>query len=232
MWGLLVSTILTSAVDSLNPIALTQQFVLQGIVKKPKHIWYFIVSILLTNLVSGFLAYFGVITFVGNSFGMLINQYGQTLFVFELIIGIIFLVAACYLFRKIKIKMLKEQNQSYEIEIVHKIKSVSPISLAIIGVGSTISELPTALPYFAFFAILFSYQISFIQVTFILIVYNIIYILPNVILYFAYIKAQNKFDRLYKFIKKQVNWANIITPSIVALIGIFLTAHSLSLLLK
>lgn len=59
MWGLLVSTILTSAVDSLNPIALTQQFVLQGIVKKPKHIWYFIVSILLTNLVSGFLADFG-----------------------------------------------------------------------------------------------------------------------------------------------------------------------------
>lgn len=40
MWGLLVSTILTSAADSLNPIAITQQFVLQGMVKKPKHIWF------------------------------------------------------------------------------------------------------------------------------------------------------------------------------------------------
>ena len=58
MWGLLVSTILTSAVDSLNPIAIAQQFFLQGIVKKPEHIWYFIGSMLLTNLVSGFLAYF------------------------------------------------------------------------------------------------------------------------------------------------------------------------------
>ncbi len=39
MWGLLVPTILTSAADSLNPVAITQQFVLQGMVKKPKHIW-------------------------------------------------------------------------------------------------------------------------------------------------------------------------------------------------
>lgn len=29
MWSLLVSTVLTNAADSLNPIAITQQFVLQ-----------------------------------------------------------------------------------------------------------------------------------------------------------------------------------------------------------
>ena len=35
MWGLLLTTVLTSAADSLNPFAITQQFVLQGMVKKP-----------------------------------------------------------------------------------------------------------------------------------------------------------------------------------------------------
>lgn len=34
MWTLLLSTILTSATDSLNPFAITQQFVLQGMVGK------------------------------------------------------------------------------------------------------------------------------------------------------------------------------------------------------
>ena len=36
MWALLISTLLTSAADSLNPFAITQQFVLQSMVKKPK----------------------------------------------------------------------------------------------------------------------------------------------------------------------------------------------------
>ncbi len=231
MWGLLVSTILTSAVDSLNPIAIAQQFFLQGIVKKPEHIWYFIGSMLLTNLVAGFLAYFGVITFIGNYFGILINQYGPTFFTAELIIGIAFLFTACYLLTNVRKRSLKKQDQSFdETKIAHKIKSVTPKSLAALGVGSTISELPTALPYFAFFAILLNYQVTLIQVTFILITYNFIYILPNIILYFTYIKAQNKFDRLYTFIKKQINLSNIITPTIIAIIGTFLTAHAIFLL--
>ena len=77
MWGLLLSTILTSAADSLNPIAITQQFVLQGLVKNPKHIWYFIVPIGVTNLIGGFLAYFGLVTFMGSYFNKLVEKHSQ-----------------------------------------------------------------------------------------------------------------------------------------------------------
>lgn len=244
MLGLFFSTILTGAVDSLNPIAITQQFVLQGMVKKPKHIWYFIIPTGVTNLIGGFMAYFGLVNFIGNFFNKMVERYGQILFTAELILSICFLIGVSFLLQNNKIEKLKKQIQDIkgeesnedeedETKITSRIKSVSPIALVTLGVGATISELTTALPYFAFLAILFNYQLTFLQVTFILIVYNIIYTMPLIILYFVYIKAQDKFDYLYKVIKAKVTkFSNILAPTLVGAIGIALIYHSLSALLK
>ncbi len=243
MWGLFVSTVLTSAADSLNPIAITQQFVLQGMVKKPKHIWYFIIPTGVVNLLSGFLAYFGFINFIGDFFRSFVEKYGQFIYTAELILGIAFLIGVGFLLQSNKIESLKKQIQSAnaggnddeneEAEIARKIKSVSPLALVSLGVGVTITELATALPYFAFLAILINYQLTFFQVTFILVVYNLIYMSPLMIMYFIYCKAQDKFDRLYKVIKTKVAlWANILAPVLAGAIGIVLVYHSISLLLK
>lgn len=241
MIGLLASTVVTSAADSLNPIAITQQFVLQGLVKKPKHIWYYIVSIGLTNLAGGFLAYFGLVAFIGSFFTRLINSHGQFLFTLEMVLGIAFLIGVCYLIQNTKIESLKKEIHSLQpegenvdevSEVGLKIKSVSPMSLTILGIGATISELTTALPYFAFLAILFNYQLSLIQVTFVLVIYNIIYSMPLIILYMVYVKAQDKFDYLYTVIKTKITkWSNVLGPTVVGAIGLFLVFHSLSLLL-
>lgn len=243
MWGLLFPTILTSAADSLNPFAITQQFVLQGMVKKPKHIWYFIIPTGVTNLIGGFLAYFGLVSFVGRFFSKLIEKYGQTLFTAELILGIAFLIGVGFLLQRKKIDSLKRQIQSLkagehhedekdETEAACRIKSVSPMALVALGVAATISELATALPYFAFLSILFHYQLTLLQVTIILVVYNTIYTMPLMILYFVYSKAQNKFELLYKVIKAQVTkWSDILAPLLMGMIGIVLVYHATSLLL-
>lgn len=188
------------------------------------------------------MAYFGLVAFIGEFFGVLIEKYGQIVFTCELILGIVFLIAVCYLIQNAKIASLKRQIRSLnsgenkssdEAETVRKIKSVSPMALLALGAGATISELTTALPYFAFLAILFHYHLSLIQVTFILVVYNTIYTLPLMILYFVYIKAQDKFNRLYSMIKTQMaKWANVIAPAAAGVIGLFLIFHSISLLLK
>lgn len=244
MWGLLLTTILTSAADSLNPIGITQQFVLQGMVKKPKHIWYFIIPTGVTNLIGGYLAYYGFITLIGNYLGKLAQKHAQTLYTAELVLGIASLIAAGIILQNRKIVALKRQtkllkaednndNEYDEEEAERRIKSVSPLALVTLGVGATISELSTALPYFAFLAILFNYQLTLLQVTFILVVYNTIYTLPLIILYFVYIRAQDKFDRLYRFIKTQIaKCANILVPAIVGIIGVILVYHSISLLLS
>lgn len=242
MWGLLISTIITSAVDSLNPIAITQQFVLQGMVKKPKHIWYFIIPTGVVNLASGYLAYYGFISLIGDYFNKLIDRHGRTVFTLELLLGIAFLIGVCYILQNVKIDSLKKQirliqsgeaTDHDEEEAASKIKSVSPLALIALGVGATISELTTALPYFAFLAILFSNPVSFLEVTILLVVYNLIYMSPLMALYFVYVKAQDKFDLLYTLIKKQITkWSNILAPTVVGAIGVFLVFHSISLLLK
>lgn len=144
MWGLLLSTILTSAADSVNPIAITQQFILQGLVKKPKHIWYFILPTGITNLIGGFLAYFGLVAFVGSFFQRIVESYGFYLFAAELIVGIALLIAGSFVIQNRKISALKKQIQSTDKneeseeekdrkQAIGKVKSVSP--LALIGSG-------------------------------------------------------------------------------------------------
>lgn len=242
MWGLFVTTILTSAADSLNPFAITQQFVLQGMVKKPKHIWYFILPTGITNLVGGFLAYYGLVSFLANFFEMVMERHGRTVFIGELILGIIFLAAVFHIIQNTKIESLKkhirashpkENKNNDEAEAMSKVKSVSPTALVLLGIGATLSELATALPYFAFMAILLNYQLTLIQVTLILIVYNTIYTLPLILLYIIYIKAQDRFDHFYTVVKTQITkWFNVAAPVITGSIGSILIFHSLSILLK
>lgn len=246
MWGLLATTILTSAADSLNPIAITQQFVLQGMVKKPKHIWFFIIPTGTTNLIGGFLAYYGLVAFIGNFFKDIVNKHSTIIFTAELIVGILFMVLVCFLIQNNKIEALKkevrsiknnttseDENAKDEEEAAKKIKSVSPIALIGLGVGATISELTTALPYFAFLAILFNYQLNFLQVSVILLIYNFIYTLPLMILYFIYVKAKDKFDVLYRVVKTKISkWSGVLVPALSGVGGSFLIYHSISFLVR
>ncbi len=237
MIGLLISTILTSAADSLNPIAIVQQFVLQGMVKKPKHIWYFILPTGITNLLGGFLAYYGFVAFLGNFMSRLFERFSFPLLVAELLLGAGFLAALIWMLIKNNRQSKKENQPSQalaaeagieEAAMAAKIKSVSPAALMALGVGATISELATALPYFAFLAILLNYTLTFFQVTCILVLYNVIYTLPLIILYFIYRRAQQQFDRLYRAVKAQmIKWERVITPALLGAAGTFLTIHAL-----
>ncbi len=241
MLGLLVTTVLTSAADSLNPVAITQQFILQGMVKKTKHIWFFILATGITNFAGGLMAYYGLIAVLAGTIGFILDVFGSKIYVFELIMGIFALIIACYTALNQKIKQTgqtKSTQAEMDIEqrekqhATKKIKSVSPASLAVLGVIATIAELATALPYFAFLAVLLNYELSFFSVIIILLIYNFIYSLPLIILYFIYRKKQDLFERFYLFIKRRMKkWAAVVIPLILILIGIVLIFHSVTTLI-
>lgn len=68
--------------------------------------------------------------------------------------------------------------------------------------------------------------------TLILVLYNIIYMSPLLVMYGVYIKAQDKFDSIYVKVKQQIGkWSSILTPLIVSVIGLLLVLHSMSHLL-
>ena len=225
MKELLLVTLATSSVDSLNPIGITQQFILQGMVKKPRHIWYFILTTGVVNMIFGYLVYYGAMAFINSSLDYVVGKHGLLIYHLEMLLGaLIFFFSARIIVKKLMHKKRRTQDaarKEEEVKIKSKIRSVTPLALITVGVVSTASELTSALPYFAFLAVLVNYKLSFLVVTAILIFYNIIYMLPFMILYFVYIISKKCFDKIYDFFKTRFrNLLDIALPVLFLLVAV------------
>ena len=236
MIGLLFTTIITSAADSLNPVAITQQFILQGMVKKPKHIWFFILATGITNFIGGLMAYYGLVTIISDIFSSIFKKLIPEIYIAELSVGITIIVFILYKILNKNIRKEAKDSDSIEdekIKISKKIKSVSPLSLFILGVIATITELTTALPYFAFLAVLLNYELSLLSVILILLIYNLIYSAPLVVLYFIYRIKYDLFEKIYLIIKEKIEKFSAFTiPIVLVLIGLFIIFHSITSLIN
>lgn len=241
MLSLLAVTIITSFTDSLNPVALTQQFLLQGLVAKPRHIWAYIAAVGLTNLVGGLLVYYGLSVFVTTILGSLFEAYSQQFFIAELIVGMVMLIGVCYLLLNRQIGALRQEVAvlkgdplpTDDAGLHGHVRRCRPASLFLLGIVGAVSELPTALPYFAFLAVLLNYQLALPAVLGILLLYNGIYCLPLVLLYVLYRRLQAHIDRLYAFIKRQLTRIiGVLLPVLVGGIGLFCIYHGIRSILQ
>ena len=221
MENLLITLLATSSVDSLNPIGITQQFILQGMVKKPRHIWYFILTTGVVNMIFGYLVYYGAI----NGLSHLIRKYSWVVDMAGIVLGAGLLIYSIIDFVR---KVIRRKNHTTtatdfdaeEEKVKSRIRSVTPLALIGIGVVSTVSELTSAVPYFAFLAVLVTYELPFWLLTLIFILYNIIYIAPFMLMYVVYIISQKQFDRLYLFFKKHLSrFSEFLLPALLFIIG-------------
>ena len=102
MKNLIITLLATSSVDSLNPIGITQQFILQGMVKKPQHIWYFILTTAIVNMIFAYMVYYGFTKIINKFWALLLNKYALMIFLFEILFGIImFLLSLAWIVKKI-----------------------------------------------------------------------------------------------------------------------------------
>ena len=133
----------------------------------------------------------------------LFSRYALIIFLFEMLLGIVlFLFSIVWIARKNNLKNDNNHMREYkQLFKNNKFKHISPLMIINIGIISTVSELTSAIPYFAFLSILVTYEFSFGMLTFVLICYNIIYIAPFVLLYVVYLLSKKKFDRIYIFFK-------------------------------
>lgn len=220
MLTLLFTTMITSFLDSLNPFAISQQFVLQGILKKRYHIWFYMIAMFATNYLCGILAYYGFLKPLLYFLYDLIDEH--SLIVFSLKIIFICLFSILFIISSLRIKKLKQKETSPQKKHYHY-HSIHPFYLIIIGVITTISELSTSLPYFTFLTILFSYQLYLYELVLILFLYNIIYCLPLISMYFIYKSRQSDFDRFYLLVKHYTNkWTPYLIPILSLVVILFL----------
>ena len=81
-------------------------------------------------------------------------------------------------------------NGCEETENVKAPAQLSPVSLFIMGAAFCMVELTSAFPYFGFLALLTSYHLIFPLALLFMLIYNFMYMLPLILLYFGYNKLQ------------------------------------------
>ena len=98
---------------------------------------------------------------------------------------------------------------------------LSPVSLFIMGAAFCMVELTSAFPYFGFLALLTSYHLIFPLALLFMLIYNFMYMLPLILLYFGYNKLQGTttIKKLESVLDKVSSY---IVPVVVSLVGILL----------
>ncbi|MGM0213253.1 GAP family protein [Enterococcus sp. AZ109] len=207
MFAILSMTFVTSALDSLNPVAIAQQLSFQALSKKKKDIRSFIVGIGLTNFLAGLLFYQGI----NQLFLRFYQQFVQQFPLFLPSAAILAALAILYfVFRK------KESEKQEE----KKVTNLNSTKLFFLGVLACILELTSALPYFAFLGLLVSYQLPFTAVALLLAVYNLIYVAPLLLIYIFSIYFEDKLTIFYTKFNQLIHWVlKYLMPPLLVLIA-------------
>lgn len=219
MWFLLGTTLTASFFDSLNPSAIAQQMLLQAMVKKKRHIWFFICGIGTANLLMGLAVYCGVSTWASKLFMKAVQTYPLYVYGAAATGGIALLGVGIRLILKTRQSNAGKSNHGCaETENVKAPAQLSPVSLFIMGAAFCMVELTSALPYFGFLALLTSYHLIFPSALLFMAVYDLMYVLPLILLYFGYNKLQGTTTvKKLESVLDQIS--SYIVPVVVSLVG-------------
>ena len=133
------------------------------------------------------------------------------------IFGMICLAAAFYFYR---------QGKKSDEQAAPKLSNLSLTATFVFALGSTISDLPTALPYFAGANIIASVSDGLLPRLIVLTVYNFIYISPLILMLIIRMSAGARAQGYLVKVRNGVDWsfAHLLPPTI-AFIGIYLLAR-------
>lgn len=225
--------------DCLNPFTISMQVVLHGLVKKTGHVLYYIAGTFISYLLGGVIIYLGVDKLIAALIKPVLSTHGRLLFTAEVILGTgLVLLGLFFLIRQVrKAKGEPEISDGTAGEGGQRRKeaipkSVHPGYLFFIGASGTLFDLPTALPYLAFIAKLAEAAVNGVKVLFLLIVYNMIYILPLAVLFVVYLlirpKAEIIMEKARVIFALISEWAAVLLP---LLLGVLLSIHGCSKLI-
>ncbi len=228
MLFLIGAAIASSVVASLNPTAIGQQKFLQAAVKNKRHTLYFIWGIGLANVALGLAVYYGIVNWVSQLLETLTARFPLPMYGGETVLGLACLILGIYL--TIKTHRANAASCGEDFDHAKAPAQLTPASLFIMGAGFCFLELTRALPYFAFLALLATYELMFPIVLAFIILYSFIYAFPLIIVYAAYNKLQGTvLIRKIESILSKVS--AYIVPAVVGLLGAYMMVCGLIALL-
>lgn len=165
-------------IDSLNPFSIAAQIFLLGVINNINRIGFYVLGVLLVYFFGGIFIFSDLPTVISElhkdlSFVPLVDVY-----ILKSTLGLILIIYGVHAFKK------NQQTQSLEEK-----PDLSNWTLAAIGGGGTLADLPTAIPYLGIIDEVTEMGVNIFFGSALLLVYNLIYILPLLIiwaLYFIY----------------------------------------------
>ncbi len=229
---LLGTTLTASFFDSLNPSAIAQQMLLQAMVKRKRHIWFFILGIGTANLLMGLAIYYGIATWVSKLLAQVVGSYPLQVYGAAAVGGAALLVAGLRLVLVTRRSNAERgETECAETGEVKAPAQLSPVSLFIMGAAFCMVELTSAFPCFGFLALLTSYDPVFPAAMLLIGVYNFMYVLPLILLYFGYNRLQGT-TAIIKLESVLEKVSSYIVPVVVSLVGTLLVYYGATSLLS
>lgn len=220
MFTVFTTTLIAGLVDGLNPIALTQQFVLQAKSKSPYSILYFIFANSLVNFLFGLVFYFGFSEWITLAFTWVNSHYPKTWPALAIIFGLAIVAYLIYTF----IGKKKENAPSAQEVESPEAGTLSNKSLFMIGVATCAAELSSAAPYLALLGYFATVNMTSLQATLLLAFYSfILYVLPLYGLFFMSLFFNSKLTTIYTRIAQWLDFAlNRVLPIILSFLALAL----------
>jgi cytochrome c biogenesis protein CcdA len=214
---LLIFITAIAILDSLNPTAISMQVVLLSTRNPIPRTLTFILGVFLTYWVGGLAIALGIGRIISDFLSRFRwDDFADVLYPVQFILGIILLIVA-----------YRMKTTPYEPKNLDRHKSLTPLSTLGIGIIATASDLPTALPYLAAIERILKAQVDLSMLMGLLVFYNLIFILPLLLLLGIYIHLKSKAMKLMEKINRQFcRIAPKLIKGLLIVIGIFLIAES------
>ena len=204
--SIIVSIAALAAVDSINPVELLAGIFLFTAQKPISRFIPYVIGIFLFHLLLGFVFYYGF------HYVLDLKIFDSPIFdrSIELIGGILLIVFGL---------IMKKHNRSKAESILNP----KPLYTFLLGIGITASAIPTSAAYFSALGIVANNELGLDSLGFLLLIYNIIFVLPLFVLLIIYIifkkNSQKIFESARNFITHRLN---AILRIIFVLVGLVL----------
>lgn len=184
MLSVIIPIFVLALIDSINPVELLAGILLFTIKKPLNRFLYYVSGIFVFHFLLGFIFYY-VFNFI---FDLKILSSPILDRPIELVGGMLLIIFGL---------TLKKKNKSE----ARKIIDPKPLYVFLLGIGITITAIPTSVSYFSALGIMAENDLDFRNICFLLLMYNLIFILPLILLLAVYLLSGKHSEKIFQKVR-------------------------------
>ncbi|KAB8315211.1 hypothetical protein SD81_035195 [Tolypothrix campylonemoides VB511288] len=218
MTTFLVSLFVCALIDCLNPTGTALQIYLLSTRKPIVRSVTFILGVFTAYWTGGLLFALGLTKVIADLF----NSIDRFIYVIKFISGVVLIAIGWTL-----------NTSSQRQKTIKRPKSLKPINTFLLGMVVTVWDLPTAIPYIAVIEQLIRLKLDLPRLMLALFLYNLIFVLPQIVLLGIYVLLKDKSVALFNNVHQQfIKWSPKVLRVLLVTFGFVLIVDCITALLN